>query len=187
MKLHAPLLTLCLFAAPALALAAATPPPSPPPPNATAAPTLPPGFILPTPGAAHPKPTPTPPPAKGDEHRVGISGVWEVQVQRTSDGQTVYEHFKLTQNGSTLVGTYLDASGKRYPLAGSIDGKTVRIVVSMPNGTAMIFSGAEDAGTDMLGMVETPKGTNGFTATYRPKYKWIENIAPGASGMGVPY
>ena len=175
------------------AAAAATPPPSPPPLTAPAPsvspiapagalPTPPPGGAVTVPiaspkGSSTPSPRPTPP-------RVGISGVWEVQIQR-SDG-TTYTHFKIAQSGDVLTGQYLDTDGKRYPLAGSIDKKDVRIVVSLPNGASLIFTGTQDGGTDMLGMLATASDTIPFTAAYRPKYNWLENIAPGQAGGGVP-
>ena len=177
-----------------------TPPPSPPPvngPSPAPTPILPPG-ALPTPppggqvtfplNGPTPKPkgkgTPSPPPDV-DANRVGISGVWEVQIQRSD--VTTYTHFKLDQNGSVLSGQYLDTDGKRYPLAGSIDNKTVRVVVSLPNGTSMIFTGQQDNRTDIYGLLAIANDSIPFTAAYRPKYKWLENIAPGSSGMpGIP-
>jgi hypothetical protein len=129
-----------------------------------------------------PKTAPTPPAPKDDDNRVGISGVWEVALQ-TTDG-VVYTHFKLTQNGTALTGQYLDANGKKFPLAGTIDDKKVRLVVSMPDGTALIFSGSQEGNTDMVGTLTNAKTMVGFTAAYRPKYKWIDNIAPGAGTMG---
>lgn len=175
-----------MVAAPALAQTA-TPPPAPPAPNATAAPTLPPG-TLPAPGSSQPmqpapKGTATPaPPKDPDTNRVGISGVWEVAIQEPS--QVMYTHFKLEQKGAVLTGQYLDGDGKKFPLSGSIDGKNVRVVVSLPNGTALIFNGTQDGGLDMVGTLDTSKDIIGFTASYRPKYKWIENLTPGAGGLG---
>lgn len=134
-------------------------------------------------GTPHPKGTATPaPPKDEDANRVGISGVWEVAIQQPD--KLEYTHFKLDQKGNVLTGQYLDGSGKKYPLAGSIDGKNVRVVVSLPNGTALIFNGTEDAGMDMVGTLDTSKDIIGFTASYRPKYKWIDNLTPGSAGMG---
>lgn len=172
----------------------ATPPPPPPAPNATAAPILPPG-ALPTPAGSTIQltlPTPKPgssatpaPPKDVDANRVGISGVWEVAIQQPNTVE--YTHFKLQQKGNVLTGQYLDASGKKYPLAGSVDGKNVRVVVSMPNGTALIFNGSQEAGMDMVGTLDTTKDVIGFTASYRPKYKWIDNLTPGGGmGNGIP-
>lgn len=157
-------------------------------PQVTPTPILPPG-ALPSPsgntasvtiGPKKPKSTPAPP-KDADANRVGLSGVWEIALQRP-DG-VVYTHFKLVQTGTSLTGQYLDENGKKYPLAGSIDGKSVRVVVSMPNGTALVFTGSQDAMTDMMGTVSTAKDMIGFTAAYRPKEKWIDNISPG-SGLG---
>lgn len=162
------------FSAPAVAQTA----PPAPPPNA-----------LPTPfsnSATVPIGKPasaTPAPPKEDAYRVGISGVWEVALQQPSGVE--YSHFKITQTGSVLTGTYLAGNNKRYPLSGSIDGKTVRLVVSMPDGTALIFNADEDANTDMVGTVDNSKDMIGFTAAYRPKYKWADNINPSpGGGMG---
>ncbi len=159
-----------------------TPPPAPPLPNATVTPVVP---IARPSAAAHAKATPAPP-KDVDENRAGISGVWEVAIQ--NDHGVVYTHFKLSQRGSTLTGQYLDADGKRFPLAGSVDGKNVRVVVSLPNGGALIFNGSQDGGTDMVGTLDTAKDLVGFTAAYRPKYKWIDNLTPGTGGMtpGIP-
>jgi hypothetical protein len=135
------------------------------------------------------KASPTPaPPQDVDVNRVGISGVWEVQIQR-SDG-TLYTHFKLAQNSTALTGQYLDEHGKRYPLQGSVDGKDVHIVVTLADGTALVFTGNVDGSTDMAGTLDTAKDTVGFTAAYRPKYKWIDNLTPNPVGNpgnpGVP-
>ncbi|MBV9272108.1 MAG: hypothetical protein JO165_13525 [Candidatus Eremiobacteraeota bacterium] len=175
----------------------------PPPPNIAASPTatntpaptptpvLPPG-VLPSPappGATVSVPlgkgkaTPTPAPPKEDENRVGISGVWEVQIQ---DGaKTTYTHFKLAQKESALTGEYLDTNNKKFPLAGTIDGKNVRIIVSLPAGGSISFNGSVENLTDMLGMLQTGNNAIPFTAAYRPKYKWLDNINPSA-GMGTP-
>ena len=166
----------CAAAAPAQALAQATPPPAQaiqPETRPTATPAL------------HPTGSPTPAPpteSETDKNRVGITGVWEVQIQ-PDGGHTIYTHFKLNQTGTALTGEYLDANGKHFPLAGSVDGKNVRIVVSKPDGTAVTFTATVDGTTDMLGMMQTPKRQIVFTAAYRPKYKWLDNIAPG-TGTG---
>lgn len=162
-------------------------------PQATPTPILPPG-ALPTgqPGSvtitlpkAKAKATATPaPPKEVDDKRVGISGVWEVQIQKSSG--TVYTHFKLKQDGNALTGQYLDQGGKKYPLAGTVDGKDVHVVVSMPNGTALVFSGTVEANTDMEGTIDSSKDIIGFTAAYRPKYKWIDNLSPNPGIGGTP-
>ena len=164
--------------APAQAQTAATPPPPPPAPVASATPQV----QTPLSGP-RPKGTATPAPPKDEEaNRAGISGVWEIAIQQPD--KVVYTHFKLDQKGTVLTGQYLDADGKKYPLTGAVDGKNGRVVVSMPNGTAMVFNGTEDGGLDMVGTLDTSKDTIGFTASYRPKYKWIDNLTPGGSGMG---
>jgi hypothetical protein len=172
---------------PAGARGTATPPPSPPP---LGVPTLPPS-TLPTPSGSSAtvtiptsKGTATPaPPADNlsDPNRVGLSGVWEVQIQR--DSATTYTHFKLDQKQTVLTGQYLDANGKKFPVAGSIDGKDVRLVVSMPDGSTLTFTGSVDGTSDMLGMLQTPKESVAFTASYRPKYRWLDNISPNP-GLG---
>jgi hypothetical protein len=164
--------------APALA---ATPPPTPPPigtpaspvPNASPQPNA--TYV---PGAAPTYgPSPSPPP----NARKGIEGVWEVQIQHPSG--TDYTHFKLTQQGDALTGTYLDTRGKRYPLAGTVDGQAVRLIVSMPNGTTLLLEGKLDGTTDMIGMLTMTGGEVPFTASYRPKEKWIENVNPSPGGI----
>jgi hypothetical protein len=135
-----------------------------------------------TSGAANPHATPSPPPDT-DEKRVGISGVWEVQIQQSSS--TVYTHFKIAQQGTALTGQYLDTNGKKYPVAGTLNGKDVHLVVTLANGTALVFSGTVEGGMDMEGTLETAKDMVGFTAAYRPKYKWIDNLSPNP-GVGMP-
>lgn len=161
-------------AAPAFAQTV-TPPPAPAP-----LPTASPQTIKATFPAPKSNATPAPP-KDVDEKRVGISGVWEIAIQR--DSGVVYTHFKLAQAGTVLTGQYLDENGKKHPLSGTVDGKNVRVVVTMPDGTALVFSGSQDAGTDMVGTLNTAKDLVGFTAAYRPKYKWIDNLTPGTGGM----
>jgi hypothetical protein len=129
--------------------------------------------------AKQPSATPSPPP----NARKGIEGVWEVQLQRPSG--TDYTHMKLVQTGTTLSGVYLDAHNKKYPLAGTVDGEAVRMIVSMPDGTTLLLEGKLDGTTDMLGMFTTPKEQIPFTAAYRPKEKWIENVNPSPGGIGA--
>lgn len=190
--------------APAMAQPTATPPPAPPVPSAeatyvptpAATPLLPPG-ALPTPASNNAsvtlgrkpnvKATPAPP-KDTEDNRVGISGVWEVAMQRPTG--VVYTHFKLTQKGDVLTGTYLDEKGKKFPLTGTVDGKSVKVIVTMPDSAPLLFSAEQDGGTDMIGTVDgTADNTIGFTAEYRPKYKWIDNLTPGTGGItnpGVP-
>jgi hypothetical protein len=122
--------------------------------------------------------TPSPPP----DARKGIEGVWEVEIQRGST--TDYAHFKIAQTGTTISGTFLDTAGKRFPLAGSVDGQTVRLVVSMPNGTSMLLEGRLDGTTDMIGMFTSGSEQIPFTAAYRPKEKWIDNLNAAPGGIG---
>jgi hypothetical protein len=172
-----------------LAAAAATPPPTPPPIGAPPAPGTP-GpaasvFTLPetTPSAAPSgkvKPTPSPPP----NARKGLDGVWEVAIQRSNG--TDYTHFAVRQQGDALNGTYLDAHGTKYPLAGTVEGQDVRLIVTMPNGTTLLLEGKLDGTTDMIGMLTTPDGQLPFTAGYRAKEKWIENVNPSPGGISQP-
>jgi hypothetical protein len=80
----------------------------------------------------------------------------------------------------------LDQDGKKYPLFGSIDGKTVRVVVSLPTGGTLTFTGTQDAFSDMIGMLALSNDSIPFTAAYRPKYNWLDNLSPGTGGMGMP-
>lgn len=172
-----------------LTAVAATPPPSPPPidntPVATPEPYTPsmPDVSMPTPSAtfAPPagasKPTPSPRP----NARKGLDGVWEVQIQHPTG--TDYTHFKLQQQGDALTGTYLDSKNKSYPLAGSLEGSDVRLIVTMPDGTTLLLEGKLDGTTDMIGMLTTPNGQVPFTAAYRAKEKWIENVNPSPGGI----
>lgn len=193
-----------LLSAPAarLAAVAATPPPTPPPIDqgspapinqASTPPVNPPQTQLGTPGPAasvislpgmaptpkpgKTKPTPSPPP----NPRKGLDGVWEVQIQHANN--TDYTHFKIAQEGDALTGTYLDAAGKKYPLAGSVDGQAVRLIVSMPNGTTMLLEGHLDGTTDMVGELTTPNGQVPFTAAYRAKTKFMDNVSPSPGGI----
>lgn len=135
----------------------------------------------PAPASPAPKASATPaPPKDADDKRVGISGVWEVQIQK--DSGTVYTHFKLTQVGTALTGQYLDTNGKKYPLQGTFEQKTADIVVSLPGGESLHFSGTVDGNTDMAGTLEDAQKMIGFTAGYRPKYKWIDNLSPNPIG-----
>ena len=78
----------------------------------------------------------------------------------------------------------MDPAGKQFPLAGSIDAKTVHLVISMPDGSTVSFEGTQDNSTDMLGLMTLAKESIAFTAAYRPKEKFIDNITPGAGGLG---
>jgi hypothetical protein len=133
-----------------------------------------------TPAPPAGKATPSPPP----NGRKGLNGVWEVQIQHATG--TDYTHFALTQQGEALSGTYLDTRGKKYPLTGSVDGQAVRLIVTMPNGTTILLEGRLDGTTDMVGMATMPDGAVPFTAAYRAKEKWIENINPSPGGISQP-
>lgn len=137
---------------------------------------------------AHAVRTPAPP-KQPVPARTGISGVWEVQIQR--DSGTTYTHLKLTQTGDALTGIYLTADNKRYPVVGTLNGENVKLTVTLSGGKTIHFTGTESEGTDMLGMVQMPSGLVGFTASYRPKYDWTDAISPNpgigtGGGMGLP-
>jgi hypothetical protein len=136
--------------------------------------------VTPSPAAPRGKATPTPPP----NARKGLDGVWEVQIQHPN--ATDYTHFRLTQEGDALTGTYLDTAGKKYPLAGSVDGQAVRLIVTMPNGTTMLLEGRLDGTTDMVGELTTPGGQLPFTAAYRAKTKFLDNVNPSPGGIPQP-
>jgi hypothetical protein len=176
---------------------AATAPPTPPPiaaplPSPTYGPDsiplvgasstpipIPSGFGLP--GTSTPKPgsaTPSPPP----NPRNGLEGVWEMVIQRSS--QPEYVHFQLKQAGTNLTGSYLDKGGKSYPLTGTVDGQHFRMIVTLPNGTSALLEGRLDGMSDMVGKITTPQEEEYFTASWRPKEKWIENINASPGGLG---
>lgn len=124
--------------------------------------------------------TPSPPP----DDRKGLDGVWELQIQRGADTQ--YEHFNIKQTGSAITGTYLTQDKKKFPLAGSIDGHNVRIVVSLADGSTILLEGRVDGTTDMLGMLTDAQEHVPFTAAYRPKEKWTDNVNAQPGGLGSP-
>jgi hypothetical protein len=175
-----------------LAAVAATPPPTPPPINSPAAMTpQPDSSMLPQPAATlfplgapakttKSTPTPSPPP----NSRKGLDGVWEVEIQHPN--ATDYTHFQVKEQGAALTGTYLDAKKKQYPLVGTVDGQDVRLIVSLPNGTTLLMEGKLDGTTDMVGMLTTAGGQIPFTASYRAKEKWIENVSPSPGGVSQP-
>jgi hypothetical protein len=200
-----------LILAGVMLVAAAPPPPTPlpsPPPLAQPTPAVSPGATFTVPPAPtglpsatptpsldtimggnrngkgpHAKGTPTPPPPT----RTGLDGVWEIQIQRGP--KTQYVHMKLDQTGDMLTGYYLNDQNKKYPIAGALDGQhNVRLVVSRPDGTTILLDGRVDGTTDMIGMFTDSKERVPFTAAYRPKEKYIDNInaAPGGFGGGGP-
>ncbi|MDQ2681863.1 MAG: hypothetical protein M3Y21_12735 [Candidatus Eremiobacteraeota bacterium] len=160
-------------------IAAASAPPTPPPINTVQTPlpsgpnASPPAVVVPIGGSAKATPSPIP-----DKTRKGISGVWEVQIQHPDT--TIYTHFKLAQQQNVLTGIYMDSDSKRFPCAGSVDGKQVRIVVTKPDGSTVTFTGEVDGTTDMLGVVAIGTTETPFTAGYRPKFKFIDGINPAA-------
>jgi hypothetical protein len=182
-----------------------TPPPSPPPLNNTmptatpvvttsSAPDAAP-LVTPTPNLdtifggpqASPNPkskpgtkgTPSPPP----QVRKGLDGVWEIEIQRGP--KTDYEHMNLLQTGQSLTGTYLTKDKKKYPITGSLDEQSnVRLVVSLPDGTTILLEARVDGTTDMLGMFTDAAERVPFTAAYRPKENWLENINAQPGGLG---
>jgi len=153
--------------------------PSPPPPGPVPAPAPAASASVKIPTKATPAP-----PKDTPNTRVGISGVWEIQIQRISG--VTYTHFKIDQKDNVLTGQYLDQDGKKFPLFGSIDGKNVRVVVSLPNGATLTFNATHEAFTDMVGMLALNNESVPFTAAYRPKYNWLDNLAPGTGGIGQP-
>lgn len=167
---------------------AATPPPSPPPIDRTATTPPPLGPVPTRSGAAVPislpKATPSPPSDKQEDDRKDLSGVWEVQIQRMNS-DVVYDHFKLVQKGNVLTGHFLDNehNNKLYPVAGSVDGKTIRLVVTKDDGSTLTFTGNVDNFTDMIGLLAAGSDSVAFTAAYRPKYKFIDSIAPLPGGI----
>ena len=133
------------------------------------------GSPSPTPRGARPTPSP--------DDRKGLDGVWEIAIQRVGvDVQ--YEHFNLKQTGNTLAGTYLTQSKLKYPLAGSVDGTQVRIVVTRADGSTILLEGTVDGTTDMIGMLTDSKERVPFTAAYRPKEKWMDNVNASPGGLG---
>ncbi len=56
----------------------------------------------------------------------------------------------------------------------------------MPNGTTLLLEGKLDGTTDMVGMLTMPDGQLPFTASYRAKEKWIENVNPSPGGISQP-
>lgn len=110
--------------------------------------------------------------------------MWEVQIQRGA--KTSYEHMNLVQKGTTLTGTYLTQDKKKYPITGSLDDQSnVRLVVSLPDGTTILLDGRVDGTTDMLGMFTDAQERVPFTAAYRPKENWLENVNASPGGLGT--
>lgn len=126
-----------------------------------------------------PEATPTPP----VDTRVGLDGVWEIEIQRGP--KTQYEHMKLVQTGTMLTGYYLTQDKVKYPIQGELDADhAVRLIVTRPDGTTILLEGRVDGTTDMLGMFTDSKERVPFTAAYRPKEKFIDNVNAGPGGLG---
>jgi hypothetical protein len=182
-----------------------TPPPSPPPLTDTAQPSASPNATMSSSPDAAPAATPTPNldtifggaqgspgPKKPNAHgtpappaqvRKGLDGVWEVQIQRGE--KTQYEHMNLLQTGQTISGTFLTTDKKKFPITGSLDSQNnVRLVVSLPDGTTILLAARVDGTTDMLGMFTDSAESVPFTAAYRPKENWLENINAQPGGLG---
>ncbi len=126
------------------------------------------------------KPTPKPPPPK----RIGISGVWEIQIQYPN--KTIYAHFSMHQHGDALGGTYLSPHGKKSRLAGSVSGENMVVVVTLSDGKVMRFESQLNGTTDMVGMMTKADGKRVvFTASYRPKEKFFDSLSPVPGGIGA--
>lgn len=119
------------------------------------------------------------------EAHKNLDGVWEVQIQHP-DGTTTYDHFTLAQKENLVTGEFLDNqhNNKKYPVAGSLDGHTIHLVVTRDDGTTMVFNGTVDGLTDMIGMLQDGPQSIVFTAAYRPKYRFIDTINPVPGGIG---
>jgi hypothetical protein len=200
-----------LLLAAAMTIAAAptpdpTAPPSPPPLNAvpTATPASDASPAAATSGAPTPTPSPdldtifgtkhgkhdakdsksgSPPPPPVDT-RKGLDGVWEIQIQRGA--KVEYEHMNLKQTDKEITGTFLTKDNKKFPVAGSIDGQQIRLVVSLADGSTILLEARVDGTTDMLGMFTDAAERVPFTAAYRAKEKWIDNINAQPAGLGSP-
>ncbi len=58
--------------------------------------------------------------------------------------------------------------------------------MTLPNGTTLLLEGKLDGTTDMVGMLTSTDGQVPFTAAYREKEKWIENVNPSPGGIPQP-
>jgi hypothetical protein len=130
------------------------------------------------PAQTHASPSPPPP------QRVGISGVWELALQQGAN--TTYTHLKLRQQANVLTGTYLDPSNKPLPAVGTVDGDSVRIVVTQKDGTTLVFDARLDGTTDMVGLMTTPTTSIPFTGDYRAKENFFDNINENPTGLNNP-
>jgi cytochrome c5 len=169
---------------------AAAPSPSPTPtaivpaPSPTATPTEIPGVDTLFPGGSHrggPHASPSPP----IPQRVGIEGVWELAIQRGAD--TTYTHLQLRQQQNALTGIYIDASNKHVPAIGIVDGTSVRIVVTYPDGSTVVLQGTLDGTSDMIGLMTTATGQVPFSGDYRPKESFFDNVNEQPGGLSNPF
>ncbi len=169
--------------------AGATAPPSPPPlvesspavasPSPSPTPTVVPGLQSLFPARPHASPSPPVP------QRIGISGVWELALQRGAD--TTYTHLNLHQQQNALTGIYIDAKNKHVPAVGIVDGTSVRVVVTYPSGKTLVFEGTLSGTTDMIGLMTTPTGQVPFSADYRAKENFFDNINENPGGLQNPF
>ncbi len=132
-------------------------------------------------GGNGPHAVPSPPVPK----RVGIEGVWELALQRGAN--TTYSHLDLLQQQNALTGYYIDSANKRAPAVGVVDGNDVRIVVTLADGTSIVFTGTLDGTTDMIGMMTTPTEQVPFSADYRPKENFFDNLNEQPGGLTNPF
>ena len=90
-------------------------------------------------------------------------------------GYTFDNANRLTQiaQGTSTVGFSYDNANRRSTL-------------TLPNGATLTFNGTHEAFTDMVGMLALSNESVPFTAAYRPKYNWLDNLAPGTGGIGQP-
>jgi len=117
------------------------------------------------------------------EPRIGITGVWEVQIQHPN--RTSYAHFSIHQTGESVAGTYLDPHGKKARFAGSLSQGNLNIVVTLPGGKILRFVSELNGTTDMVGMYTDAAGKRiAFTASYRPKEKFFDSLSPVPGGLG---
>lgn len=130
-------------------------------------------------GGPHASPSPPVP------QRVGIEGVWEIAIQNGAN--TTYTHLVLHQQQNALTGTYIDARNKHVPIVGTVDGNNVRVVVSYPDGTTVVLMGTLDGTTDMIGMMTTASGQVAFSADYRPKENFFDNLNEQPGGLTNPF
>ncbi len=143
--------------------------------------------------SAEPAPTATP----TSPAFATLDGTWEVQLQYID--HTDYSFLRIAQTqGGQLTGQWR-YGGKEYPLSGTYDGRLIKFVVAMADGSTS-FSGYVEGASDMVGLVEFPKvaGTpatsNAAFATPAPAAPASittsggrrRGKAPAASGVAAP-